>query len=177
MQRDFGNLCKSDQMLLLGKNTPLYLQLVLASYFSQHTGQAQISTLFGKKYCSMLENQTVGCNMLRRITVTEFCHSVNFFSSTAELSIFEKQLEAFNSIKLDPAYIPYLCLMILYDTNQSTFGRTDNALTERKVESDPAGNGGEFEDSLKGKFISEHMRKHLYIISSFYLPTVQIILL
>ena len=149
MQRDFGNLCKSDQMLLLGKNTPLYLQFVLASYFSQNTGQAQLSTLLGKKYCSMFENQTMGSNMLRRITATEFCHSVHFFSSTAELSIFEKQLEAFNSIKLDPVYIPFVCLMILYDTNQSTFC----PLTKWNSESDPAIKRGGFEDSLKGKFI------------------------
>jgi hypothetical protein len=97
----------------------------------------------------MLEGQNVGCNMLRKITVTEFCHSVHFFSSTAELSILEKLLEAFNSIKFDPAYVPFLCRMILYDTNQSTFG----ASTERNLERDPAEKGGGFEDSLKGKFI------------------------
>ena len=157
MQRDFGNLCKSDQMLLLGKNTPIYLQFVLATYFCQNTGHGQLSSLLGKKYCSMLEDQTTVCNVLKRITVSEFNHRVHFFSSTADLTILEEQLEAFKKLKFDATYIPFLCLMILYDTSQSTFSTSAEQKSGIKIEQCPE----VFEDNLKGNLYDQCFVKNV----------------
>ena len=120
MQRDFGNLQKSDQMLLLGKNTSFYVQFILASYFCQKTGQKQLNTIIGNKYCTILEEQTL-CrhSMLRKITANEFCRMVQFFKPTADMTLWEKLLERFNDMMLDSSYTPFLLLMILYDTTES----------------------------------------------------------
>ena len=143
MQRDFGNLSKRDQILLLGKNTPLYVQFTLASYFSQQTGHDQLGALLGKKYCAMLEEQTTTCRMLRKITASEFCLSVQFFNTTADTSVWENYLEEFKNIKLDSTYIPYLLLMILYDTNHSQSIEKESIQVVKD-------NKDKFEDSLKG---------------------------
>lgn len=151
MQRDFGNLCKSDQLLLLGKNTPLYVQFIIATYFCQHTGQDQLSSLLGKQYCHILEQLTINCRLLRKITTKEFCHKVPLFNTTADLPIWEKQLKIFNDIALDPTYVPYLCLILLYDTNFSTSCHIPDNVHENG--SWDGGNKGGFSDSLKGRKI------------------------
>ena len=149
MQRDFGNLLKCDQMLLLGKNTPLYVQFVFASYFCQTTGHEQLSTLIGKKYIVTMENQNTNCHVLKKISATEFCHSVKLFSNTASLTDWEKMLNTFKRIKIESKYIPYLCLLILYDTNNSMFGNSqDDDSSPGSIPNRP-----KFEDSLKGREI------------------------
>ena len=55
-------------------------------------------------------------------------------------------LDAFQDIRLDPTHVPYLCLMILYDTNQSEIGILDELGTKL----DPSGTRGKFEDNIKG---------------------------
>ena len=157
MQRDFGNLSKRDQILLLGKNTPLYVQFTLASYFSQQTGHDQLGALLGKKYCAMLEEQTTTCRMLRKITASEFCLSVQFFNTTADTSVWENYLEEFKNIKLDSTYIPYLLLMILYDTNHSQSIEKESIQVVKD-------NKDKFEDSLKGS--KNH--NNLICYSSYY---------
>ena len=145
MQRDFGNLCKSDQLLLLGKNTPLYVQFVLATYFCASTGQDQLSSLLGKKYCHILEHQATNRHILRKITASEFCHNVPLFNTTADLSIWEKLLKTYANIALDLPSVPHLCLILLYDTNFSMSSHIPDNVYKTQ------GNQQNFSDSLKGK--------------------------
>ena len=147
MHRDFGNLSKPDQMLLLGKNTPLYVQFVFASYFCQTSGHEQLSILLGKKYLTTMENESTSCHVLKKISATEFCHSVKLFTRTASFSAWEKMLDAFKRIKIESRHIPCLCLLILYDTKNSMFGNSqDHELAPDSKIIKP-----KFEDSLKGK--------------------------
>ena len=146
MQRDFGNLSKADQMLLLGKNTPLYVQFVFASYFCKTTGHEQLSTLLGNKYFTTLEDQNTSCHVLKKISASEFIHSVELFNSTANHASWKNLLDSFKQIKIDKKYIPYLCVLILYDTKNSIFGNSQNdefSLSSKIVQP-------KFEDSLKG---------------------------
>ena len=148
MQRDFGNLSKADQMLLLGKNTPLYVQFVFASYFCETTGHGQLSTLVGKKYFTMFEDQNTSCHVLKKISASEFSHSVELFNSTANHASWEKMLDSFKRIKIHKNYIPYLCVLILYDTKSSIFGNSQSNELSIGSKIVPS----KFEDSLKGKY-------------------------
>ena len=146
MHRDFGNLSKPDQMLLLGKNTPLYVQFVFASYFCQTSGHEQLSSLLGKKYLTTMKSESTNCHVLKKISATEFCHSVKLFTRTASFSVWEKMLDTFKRIKIESKYIPCLCLLILYDTNNSTFWNSqDNESSPNSADAGP-----KFEDNLKG---------------------------
>ena len=147
MHRDFGNLSKPDQMLLLGKNTPLYVQFVFASYFCQTSGHEQLTSLLGKKYLTTMKSESTNCHVLKKISATEFCHSVKLFTRTASFPVWEKMLDTFKRIKIESKYIPCLCLLILYDTNNSTFWSSQ----DHESSPDSTAARPKFEDNLKSK--------------------------
>ena len=104
-------------MLLLGKATPRYVQFVFATYFCEQTGHKQLCGLLGKKYFNILEGHTTNFSMLRKITTQEFGHKVSLFNTTADLSIWRNLVTTFDDIAFAQSYIPYLCLVLLYDTS------------------------------------------------------------
>ena len=157
MQRDFGNLCKADQRFLLGKNTPLFVQFILATYFCSATGQDQLHCLLGNRHSIMPESKSNSHNIVRKIDPSELCYRLSLFNASANLKVWNGYLNAFSKFTLHPSLVPYMWQIILYDKIISISTPDDEAIFlggSKNVNEQPARERvkqSDFEDTLKGK--------------------------
>jgi hypothetical protein len=86
----FKNLIKDDQILLLKNNIPLYLQYVMARYFSAETGIEQLNWILeGQLVIESIEEIT----KLTRIGLTEFNSTVNLFPTSEAAELYSRYSE------------------------------------------------------------------------------------
>ncbi len=85
MHREFLELKKSDQRKLLARNTPLYIQYILARYFSAPTGESQLSWILGPQWTIPTqpdqedEEQEEEETMFKLVTLKAFNRKVRLF--------------------------------------------------------------------------------------------------
>ena len=85
-QGSFASLRKEDQKHLLVNNVPLYLQYILARYFSAESGLEQITWIMeGQVSIQTIEDVTE----LNLITLTEFNSSVTMYSSAELVELYQ----------------------------------------------------------------------------------------
>ncbi len=116
----FSSLCKEDQTTLLKNNIPLYLQYVLARYFSADTGLEQLNWILEGQIC--IESIEV-VTSLSRISLREFNASVNLFSKSETLEIFSHLVENIGMFYSLPQHCNGLIAnMLLYLTDDTMAG-------------------------------------------------------
>ncbi len=116
----FSSLCKEDQTTLLKNNIPLYLQYVLARYFSADTGLEQLNWILEGQIC--MESIEV-VTSLSRISLREFNASVNLFSKSETLEIFSHLVENIGMFYPLPQHCNGLIAnMLLYLTDDTMAG-------------------------------------------------------
>ena len=83
----FSSLSKQDQNLLLNNNIPLYIQYILARYFSAETGLEQLNWITeGQIYLDSIEVVT----SLSRISLKEYNNSANILPSLELVELFSQ---------------------------------------------------------------------------------------
>ena len=113
----FSSLCKEDQTALLKNNIPLYLQYVLARYFSADTGLEQLNWILEGQIC--IESIEV-VTSLNRISLREFNASVNLFHKSETLEIFSHLAENIGMFYSLPQHCNGLIAnMLLYLTDET----------------------------------------------------------
>jgi hypothetical protein len=81
----FLSLTREDQVTLLKNNIPLYLQYILARYFSAETGVEQLSWILeGQISVESIEEVTKLC----KINLRKFNESVNFFPTSEIVELY-----------------------------------------------------------------------------------------
>ena len=117
----FSSLCKEDQTTLLKNNIPLYLQYVLARYFSADTGLEQLNWILEGQIC--IESIEV-VTSLNRISLREFNASVNLFHKSETLEIFSHLAENIGMFYSLPQHCNGLIAnMLLYLTDDKMTGK------------------------------------------------------
>ncbi len=117
----FSSLCQEDQTTLLKNNIPLYLQYVLARYFSADTGLEQLNWILEGQIC--IESIEV-VTSLSRISLREFNASVNLFIKSETLEIFSHLVENIGMFYSLPQHCNGLIAnMLLYLTDDTMTGK------------------------------------------------------
>jgi hypothetical protein len=81
----FKSLSKEDQKILLENNIPLYLQYIIARYFTSETGFDQLSWILeGQMLMESIENVT----KLSRVTLKRYNASVHLFPTSGKINLF-----------------------------------------------------------------------------------------
>ena len=81
LHKEFLSLPKGDQRKLLQRNTPLYIQYILARYITAHSGEEQISWLLGKE---ALENYDTKEDINKK-TLKRLNQHLNLFNIVAPI--------------------------------------------------------------------------------------------
>ena len=113
----FKNLTKEDQVMLLKNNIPLYLQYVMARYFSAETGIEQLNWILeGQLVIESLEEIT----KLTRIGLTEFNSTVNLFPTSEAVELYSRYSENVGMFYQFPQHCSGLIAnMLLFYTDDS----------------------------------------------------------
>jgi len=117
----FSSLSREDQTTLLKNNIPLYLQYILARYFSADTGVEQLNWILEGQICiESIEMVT----SLSRISLKEYNTSVNLFLSSQMLELFSSCAAQIGLFYPFPQHCNGLIAnMLLYYTDKSIVGK------------------------------------------------------
>ena len=117
----FSSLCKEDQTTLLKNNIPLYLQYILARYFSAETGLEQLNWILeGQINIESIEMVT----SLSRVGLKEYNTSVNLFPTSEMVEIFSHYVRNIGLFYPFPQHCNGLIAnMILYYVDESIAGK------------------------------------------------------
>ena len=113
----FKSLCKEDQLTLLKNNIPLYLQYVMARYFSAETGIEQLNWILeGQFTIESIEE----ISNLRMISLKEFNCTVNLFPTTESAELYSRLSENIGMFYPFPQHCSGLIAnMLLYHTDEN----------------------------------------------------------
>jgi hypothetical protein len=117
----FSSLSKQDQNLLLENNIPLYIQYIIARYFSAETGIEQLNWITeGQIYLDSIEVVT----SLSRISLKEYNNSVNILPSLELVELFSHFSENIGMFYPFPEHCNGLIAnMILYHIDENIASR------------------------------------------------------
>ena len=117
----FQSLCKEDQATLLKNNIPLYLQYVLARYFSADSGLEQLNWILeGQMSIDSIETVT----NLKRIRLSEFNTSVDLFPTSEMFEIFSHCVDNIGMFYPFPQHCNGLIAnMLLYHIDENIAGK------------------------------------------------------
>ena len=124
----FSSLCKEDQATLLKNNIPLYLQYILARYFSAETGMEQLNWIMeGQINIESIEMVT----SLSRVGLKEYNTSVNLFPTSEMVEIFSHYVGNIGLFYPFPQHCNGLIAnMLLYYVDESIAG---NLKEEKRI--------------------------------------------
>ena len=113
----FSSLDREDQNILLKSNVPLYLQYIVARYFSAATGVEQLSWILeGQLNIESIEV----VRKLHRISLAEFDLSVQMFASKEAAKVFAHHVDNIGAKYPFPQHCSGLVAnMLLYVTDES----------------------------------------------------------
>ena len=116
----FKSLCREDQVTLLKNNIPLYLQYVMARYFSAETGIEQLNWILeGQFTIESIEE----ISNLRRISLKEFNATVNMFPNTEAAELYSRLSENIGMFYPFPQHCSGLIAnMLLFHVDDSMVG-------------------------------------------------------
>ena len=116
----FQSLCKEDQATLLKNNIPLYLQYILARYFSAETGLEQLNWILEGQLC-MDSMETV--SSLKQIRLKEYNTSVDLFPTSEMVEVYSHYVDNIGMFYPFPHHCNgLLANMILYHIDDNISG-------------------------------------------------------
>jgi hypothetical protein len=119
-QVHFSSLGSEDQEVLLKNNIPLYLQYVLARYFSADTGLEQLSWIFEGQIGLEAMNSS---SRFFRISLTEYNETASLFQKSENFKLFSRFVENIGMFFPFPQVCNgFLANMLLYYVDDSVIG-------------------------------------------------------
>lgn len=106
LHKDFLRLSKSDQRKLLLRNTPLYIQYLLARYFTAADGLSQITWLLSPQHTPDLK--PCESRGIQRVSFNRFNKMIHLFRKDAMLDMYKEFASRLNKV-----YFKYTCNAIL----------------------------------------------------------------
>ena len=116
MNLDFCQLSLGDQRKLLARNTPLFIQYVLARYFTAETGYEQLSWLLGFHTPKMSTKEQ---SFIKKISLKRANQHLNLFHFGAYLDTYREFAQRLNVRTLRYKCTAIWCHIILYQTDHS----------------------------------------------------------
>ncbi len=113
----FRSIPSTDQLTLLKCNIPLYLQYVMARYFSSSTGLEQLSWILEGQLSIPTEQEV---RALHQIGLSEYNISTGLFSNTGVAELYKHYSESIGMFYQFPQhYNGIVANLLLYRTNES----------------------------------------------------------
>lgn len=117
INKDFVNLSKDDQRKLLARNTPLYIQYMLARYITGETGFEQLEWMLGvtlPKHLSSDEKVN-----LRKVSLKKLVKHLNLFHLGANIDNYAEFAKRLNIRGIGYKCTAVWCHLILFQTDNN----------------------------------------------------------
>jgi len=113
----FKSLSAADQFTLLKCNIPLYLQYIVARYFTSNTGLEQLSWILEGQLSIPAEEEV---HTLHQIKLSEYNNSTSLFTNAGMTELYQHYSESIGMFYQFPQhYNGIIANLLLYQTNES----------------------------------------------------------